>query len=200
MTGTAVLEYTALGRNRIRNGNRSENAAPQGVYPCKSVPLNDRIEDRWCAITVETDDEWKNLCTVLDRAEFADDERFCTCDARKRHEDEIDDIIGAWTEGQLAEDVMLRLQEAGVAAGVVQNSKDLMETDPQMAATGHYRKVDHAETGPTIYDGPPFDMSATPPEVRPAPLLGEHNEYFFRRMLDLSDDEITEGYVEGFIA
>ncbi|HAL48105.1 MAG: CoA transferase [SAR202 cluster bacterium] len=200
MTGTAVLEYTALGRNRNRTGNRSENAAPQGVYPCKSVPLNDRIEDRWCAISVATDEEWQSLCAVLDRRELADDPRFCKFEARKQHEDELDVLIGARTAELLAEDVMLRLQEAGVAAGVVQNSKDLMDADPQMAATGHYRRVDHAETGPTVYDGPPFDLSATPLQVKPAPLLGEHNEYFFREILDLTDDEITAGYVEGAIA
>ncbi len=200
MTGTAVLEYTALGRNRGRTGNRSTIDAPQGVYPCQPIALDGRVEDRWCAISVATNEEWRSLCGVLDRDELAEDERFRTFEARKRHEDEIDSAISSWTAGQLAEDVMLRLQEAGVAAGVVQNAKDLLDSDPQMAATGHYRRVEHAEAGATKYDGPPFDLSATPLDVRPAPLLGEHNEYFFRELLDLTDDEIAGGYVEGFIA
>jgi len=84
---------------------------------------------------------------------------------------------------------MCRLQAAGVAAGVVQNARDMC-SDPQLAARGHYRNVAHAETGETRYDGPPFTLSECPLEVRPAPLLGEHNDYVFRDLLGLADDEM----------
>ena len=41
--GTTVLEYTALGRVRPRTGNRSPNAAPQGVYPCKPIHIDGQM-------------------------------------------------------------------------------------------------------------------------------------------------------------
>ena len=199
-SGTAFLEYTALGKVRERTGNRSPHAAPQGVYPCLSIQIDGRPEDRWCAISVSTDEEWHSLCRVIGQSELADDSRFSTFEARKRHEDEIDTIISTWTSSQSAEDVMQRLQDAGVASGVVQNAKDLLTSDPQMAARGHYRQVVHAESGRTTYDGPPFTLSESTLELRPAPLLGEHNDYVFKELLSLTDDEITQGYVEGFIA
>ena len=199
-SGTAFLEYTALGKVRERTGNRSPHAAPQGVYPCLSIQIDGRPEDRWCAISVSTDEEWHSLCRVIGQSELADDSRFSTFEARKRHEDEIDTIISTWTSSQSAEDVMQRLQDAGVASGVVQNAKDLLTSDPQMAARGHYRQVVHAEAGRTTYDGPPFTLSESTLELRPAPLLGEHNDYVFKELLSLTDDEITQGYVEGFIA
>ena len=43
-------------------------------------------------------------------------------------------------------------------------------------------------------------MSGVDFEIRPAPLLGEHNDYVLKTLLNLSEDEINEGYVEGFIA
>ena len=199
-TGTSILEYTTSGRVQTRNGNRSHHSAPQGVYQCESIPLDDRIEERWCAISVSNNQEWQSLCEVIDRPDLADDERFATFEARKEREDEIDSVISAWTANRPAEGVMLQLQAGGVAAGVVQNAKDLLVSDPQLAHSTHYREVVHAETGKSAYDGPPFSMSDTVLDVRPAPLLGEHNDYIFRNLLSVEEEEIDLGYVEGYIA
>lgn len=95
---------------------------------------------------------------------------------------------------------MLRLQKAGVAAGVVQSPKDLLENDPQLKARDHYREVDHPEVGKSHYNALPFTLSETPIELKPAPMLGEHNDYVFKDILKLTDDEITQGYAEGYIA
>jgi benzylsuccinate CoA-transferase BbsF subunit len=199
-TGTSVLEYTTLGRSRERTGNRSPHAAPQGVYPCLPDERGGAAEERWCAISVASDDEWRALCGAIERPELAEERRFATAAGRAGHADEIDAILSAWTRERRAEDVMVGLQAAGVAAGVVQDSEDLLEHDPQMAARGHYRRVVHAEAGETRYDGPPFVLSECPIELRPAPLLGEHNDYVLRDLLGLSDSEISEGYTANFIA
>ena len=206
-TGTAVLEYTTLGRVRQRMANRSPYTAPQGVYPCQpdgeAGQGNDGAPhslERWCAVSVATDEEWRSLCRVMGRPELGGDPRYATFAARKEHEDELDEVIAAWTSGQRAEDVMRCLQEAGVAAGVVQNARDLLTADPQMAARGHYRRLVHAEAGETSYDGPPFTLSECPIELRPAPLLGEHNDYVFKEILGLTDAEISAGYTDGVIA
>ncbi len=49
-----------------RSGNRSLDAAPQGVYPCAG-------DDEWCAIAVEDDAQWKALRAVLGDPEWARD-------------------------------------------------------------------------------------------------------------------------------
>ncbi len=198
-TGTAVLEYSTLGRVQPRMGNHSYHAAPQGVYPCASIFLDDRDEDRWCVISVTDVDEWSSLCGVIGRPELASDERYATFEARKANEDELDEIVSAWTSDKPAEQVFKAMQDAGVPAGVVQNGKELL-ADPQLTARGHYRKVVHEEAGETTYDGPPYIMSGVDFEIKPAPLLGEHNDYVLKTVLNLSEDEINEGYVEGFIA
>lgn len=205
-TGTAVLEASALGQVQQRNGNRSRYAAPQGVYPCldETMPNGTAVAPatitRWSAVSVENDDEWRALCRVIDRPELAADPRFATVDGRREQEDALDEIIAGWTRTRRAEEVMQRLQAAGVAAGVVQNAKDMLTADPQMRERGHYRRVVHAEAGKTTYDGPPFKLSGAAIEVRPAPLLGEHNDQVFKDLLGLTDAGLIEGYTEGYIA
>jgi benzylsuccinate CoA-transferase BbsF subunit len=82
---------------------------------------------------------------------------------------------------------------------VVQNARDLVATDPQMAARGHYRKTVHAEAGERVNDGPPFILSESPIELRAAPILGEHNEYVFKGLLKMTDAEVDQGYADGSI-
>lgn len=189
-TGTAILEYTTNKRVQESMGNRAPNAAPHGVYRCRG-------EDRWCVISVFQDTEWQALCRVMGQPELAGDTRFATLLVRKENEDELDQVVEQWTVGLTAEEVMLSLQQAGVAAGVVQNVKDLVMHDPQMRARGHYQKLHHVEAGERLYDGPPFMLSADPIEVKPAPLLGEHNDYVYSELLGMTEDEINQCYVEG---
>lgn len=198
-TGTAVLEYTALGRVRERMGNRSPNFAPQGVYPCQPIQVDNQAEERWCVISVTTDEEWRGLCEATGRPGLAGDPRFATFAARKQHEDEIDTLVSAWTRDRKAEDVMIQLQKAGVPAGVVQNARDLVDLDPQIKARDQYRTVVYPEAGVRRNDAPPFILSDSPLEVRPAPMLGEHNDYVFKELLSMTEEEINQGYAEGYI-
>ena len=198
-TGTSILEYTALGQIRNRMGNRSTYAAPQGIYACRPESVGGQSLERWCVISIGDDDEWAKLCCAIGRPDLVDNPCYATLEQRKQHEDEIDGILSVWTGDAAGRRCDAAAPECRRAGGVVQNGRDLFE-DPQMQARNHYRKLDHPEAGPTRYDGPPFTMSGLPLEVRPAPLLGEHNDYVFRDLLGLTDEEISDGYAEGFIA
>ena len=92
---------------------------------------------------------------------------------------------------------MRRMQDAGIAAGVVQSGKDLVE-DPQLKHRHHFWYLNHPEMGSCAYDGPPFKLSETPAELRmPAPCLGEHTEYVCTQILGMSDEEFVELLAEG---
>ncbi len=180
-----VLDYTVNGRLNTRMGNRLDRAAPHNAYRCRG-------DDRWCAIGVFTEEEWRGLCGVIGRPELAGDRRLATPAARKENETELDNIVEEWTMARSAEEVMDLMQAAGVPAGVVRNSEELLEHDPQLAHRRFFRTVDHAEVG--VYRSPrsSFTLSRYDPELRPAPLLGEHNEYVLREIAGFSDDEIAE--------
>ena len=188
LVGPGLLDI--LNNQTPRNelvGNRSQEApaAPHGVYRCKG-------DDRWCAIAVFTDAEWQSLCRVLGQPAWTHEARFASLADRLQHQDALDEYIESWTQQHTAEDVMSRLQEAGIAAGVVANGEDL-DRDPQLRARRYWAQLPAQENGKTedvILDGPPFKLSKTPGYVAaPGPLLGEHTDSVLRRLLNYSDQQ-----------
>lgn len=194
LLGPTILDYTVNGRNQVRARNRVPEAAPCGVYPCAG-------EDRWIAISIRNDAEWQALAEVLEDRSLAADDRFATVLARQRHHDELDRVISARTRNRSAYELMGTLQTRGVAAGVAQNSADLITADPQLRHRDHWVWLDHAEMGRTIYNNQPFRMGLRTDEVfrSPAPLLGQHTLDVCTSLLGMSEQEVGRLVEEGLL-
>ncbi len=181
-----LLDYAINHRVATRKGNRCSDSVPHGVYRCRG-------EDRWCAIAIFSDEEWGRLCRVMSRPELATVPRFASFHQRRENEEEIDRLISEWTAERPAEEVMWTLQETGIAAGVAQTGRDLLENDPQLAHRGFFRELEHKEIGRHYYEAPPFRLSKTPCELAtPGPCMGEHNEYVCKKILGFSDQEYND--------
>ncbi len=184
-----ILDKFVNNRVAGRMGNRHPDAAPHSAYRCRG-------NDRWCAISVFTEDEWANFRKVIGNPAWANHDKFQSLAGRKDNEEELNSLVDSWTMGHTAEEVMELMQAAGVAAGVLKTVEDLIEHDPQLAHRHHYWKLDHPEIGEYVAPGPPFRLSKTPAEVHRAPLLGEHNEYVLKELLKIPDEEVVELIVE----
>ena len=148
-------------------------------------------------IAVVNEEQWKSLCGVIGNNSLMQDPRFVTLLARKRNEDELDAIIGAWTAGLTAEEVMEKMQSAGVPAGVVQNAGDVYN-DPQLRHREAFWELVHPEIGKSTHLGSAFRLSGTPAQGRtPSPCLGEHTEQVCHDFLNLSDEEFVQLTNEG---
>ena len=186
--GHVLLEYLGNGREPQRLGNRSLYSAPHGCYRCKG-------EDAWCAITVFSDAEWERFCGVIGRPECVSDPRFATRAVRLDHVEEIDRVVEQWTAQRSAYDVMAALQEAGIAAGVVQNTEDHLQRDRQLASRGFFEKVPHLVKGEVIATGLPLGLTGTPGRSgRAGAALGQDNHAVFGELLGMSRREI-DGYI-----
>ena len=87
---------------------------------------------------------------------------------------------------------MEHLQAHGIAAGMVYFEPDAYD-DPQLQARGFFETVTHRECGTHRYPGMLWKMSKTPGSIRSAACcLGEHNEYVYRQLLGMSEEEITQ--------
>lgn len=188
-----LLDYTVNGREAQLIGNTCPYAAPHGAYPCKG-------EDRWCAISVFTDAEWIAFCKAIGNPKWTTNPEFATLIGRKKNEERLNELVSEWTMNYSPEQVMQILQEAGVPAGVVQNTKDLME-DPQLKSRDYLWWIDHPELGRFPAGGEYIKLSKTPAQPRlPAPCLGEHNEYICRELLGMSDEEFVSLIHDGVIS
>ena len=110
-TAEPFMDNAWNGRDRQSMGNRHISAV-QGVYRCRG-------EDRWVAITINDDEEWRAFCNAIGNPEWTEDKRFANSVSRYQNHDELDRLIEEWTSHQDHINVMHILQEHGVPAGAV---------------------------------------------------------------------------------
>ena len=192
LTGPAILDKVVNGRNSSRLGNASSEppAAPHGVYRCAPDPDPQVGDDAWVAIAVETDRQWRALCDVIGAVDLAADPALLHLPGRQAQAARIDAAIEAWTRPRTPWDAMDALQAAGVPAGAVQRSRDLVERDPQLRHRSMHPEVAHPLLGTHKMDGVPVRFSRTPvASRRPGPLLGEANADVYGGLLGLGETE-----------
>ncbi len=180
-----ILEIQATNRSFTRNGNRSRDAAPQGAYPCAG-------EDEWIAIAIEGDAEWCALRSLLGDPEWARAKKLDTADGRLGAHDEIDEHLANWTQDQAPNDALARLTDAGIPAGHVQRSSDLLK-DPQYKHRAFHRYLEHGEMGLVPYSGHQYRVSGYDHGPRsPAPLIGGDSMEILTGSLGLNDEQVAD--------
>ncbi|MCS6925466.1 MAG: CoA transferase [Candidatus Binatia bacterium] len=192
MLPEAVMDYVMNQRDRGRRGNQDDIMVPHNVYRCRG-------EDTWVAIAVETEEEWRNFCHAVGHPEWIEDERFRDRRSRKAHEQELDQLITAWTRTRDRLDIMQLLQAAGVAATPVYDTESLI-ADPHFQQWNFLVTPGHPVTGNHPVAGIPGKYSAIDTlRYTPAPCLGQHNEEVFGTLLGLSREEIARLHEEQVI-
>ncbi|MCP4904442.1 MAG: CoA transferase [bacterium] len=189
LTGTAILDQQVNGRSWERIGNTSpyKLACPHGAYRCRG-------EDRWIAIAVFDDEQWKALPGVLGDPIWMGEPEMASLESRLRQRAQLDRRLDEETRKWDAFDLMERLQRAGVPAGVCQTAEDRVERDSQLAHDDFLVPLPNSEVGTWPIRQFPIPLSETP--VRPGGRLGrgfpcyaEDNDYVYGTLLGLSDEE-----------
>ncbi len=191
LIGEVLLEPQMTGHVPGRKGNSDDFMAPHNVYPCWGI-------DRWLAIAVTTDEEFRALCRVIGNPWLADDARFATAAIRKQNELELDEIVAGWTRQQDRDYAASLLAAAGVAAAPSRDAQDLFR-DPHLRERGAFVEVEHPEGGRHDVLGLPWKTSNCAAKIHRAPRLGEHNAYVFGQVLGLGAPEMERLRREGVI-
>ena len=100
--------------------------------------------------------------------------------------------MNRWTIQYTPTEIMTMMQEAGVPAGMVQSTEDIVDFDPQVKARELLPIRHHPVIGDFFHTRWPFLLSKTPAVTKTAPCLGEHNYYVCTEILGMSDDEFVE--------
>jgi len=195
MLGPALLEAKINGTTLEPVGNDPEydGLAHYGCYPCWG-------EDHWCVIAIQSEEEWPRLGEALGNPAGTKEDWFSSAQGRQEHTNELNRMISVWTKRRRSETVMIRLQAAGIAAGMVNDARDLTE-DRQLKARDFFCRTKHPELDFVTLDANPLRMSRTPPRFkRVAPGLGQDNQFVFGTLLGLSEAEIAAYVRDGVIA
>ncbi|GAA14751.1 CaiB/BaiF CoA transferase family protein [Gordonia alkanivorans] len=190
---SAIADYDAGGVVRGPSGTRLEGIAPSNLYPTS--------DGTHVIIAANQDSVFARLCQAMGRPELATDERFADHTARGRNQDELDVMIGEWSEQYSAEKLTEVLSAAGVVVGPVNTVAEVV-ADPHLRARGmiaeHYDEgAQRTVLGPGVV--PQF--SDTPGGIRNAgpPTPGCDNEAVYGEMLGLSSADLTELHEGGVI-
>lgn len=191
--GEAIMDYTLNGRVRSTAGNRDYfGSAPCGAYKAKG-------ENQWINITVASDSEWEGLCQAMEHPDWCREERFADQFSRWRNLDDLEPLLERWTSKHDKYQLFHLLQKHGVPAGPVTDPRDVFK-DPHVKERSFFKRVTHTDAGTHLYPGMMFKMSRTPVDYRMPPArLGEHNEYVYKEVLKVSDEEYDELEREGHI-
>ena len=180
----ALLQYQLDGTQPRRIGNEHERFVPSNVYPARG-------DDRWVALTVETDAQWAALCGAMGRPDLARD--FADGGVRAAHRGPVDAAVAAWLREQDPFEAMRRVQALGIACGPVMNSRDLL-LDPHLAHRGFHERVLHPQpVGWRPMLGRPYRWSLRTPRVhRRGPLYAEHNREILRELPGYTEARIEQ--------
>lgn len=185
-----VVSASAYGRSAVRDGNRSPDAAPQGVYQCAGT-------EQWLALSVATDEQWQALAGVLGASDWAADPRLAGLAGRRRAHDEIDSTLAAWAAGQDLRAAAERLVAAGVPAAVVVDPRRI-SGHPLLRERGFFEYVGHPVAGTLPIPGLPLGLTSVGRwHHRRAPLFGEHTSEVLTELLGLTPEEVTKLEVSG---
>jgi crotonobetainyl-CoA:carnitine CoA-transferase CaiB-like acyl-CoA transferase len=129
---------------------------------------------------------------------------------REAAQDLIEQRLAEWTCARDQTELFRALQAAGVTAGPVMDARDAA-TDPHLRETGSWTPLPATADYPaTEFTSPAYRFSRSNVGLRTAPaLFGEHNDYVYRELLGVSDEDyerlrtaghITETYDASVIA
>jgi crotonobetainyl-CoA:carnitine CoA-transferase CaiB-like acyl-CoA transferase len=152
-----------------RMGNHDPRVFHQDVYPTLG-------DDRWIAITCQSSAQWRALCEIAGLQPAAPEK--------------ASEALRHWTATQHERELADRLQNAGIAAGPVQDIEDLLEHDPHLASRGALVALEHAVLGSFGHMRTPITFSRSRVEPFRAPNLGEHSHDIAATLCGLSAQRI----------
>jgi len=182
LMGEPVLDYFLNQRVPGPRENFHPHLAPHGLYPTKG-------EDQWVSIAVGTEEEWRKFCRAIGEPAWTREKRFADLESRLKNTKAMDKLIGEWTRNYTHYEATGILQKAGVAAAPLLGIEE-GEQDAHVRFRGISQMMEYPGEDPEKTYLTPWRLSDTPGGLdRITPRIGEHNEYIFKDLLKMSEEE-----------
>lgn len=120
------------------------------------------------------------------------DPKFSTAQARTENIEELSRLVQSRLKELDRFELFHQAEKSRFVFGVCQTPQDILEC-PQMEAREYFQELDHPAVGKLKYPGGCFRMTESPARlVRPAPLLGQHNEEVYCGKLGYSTGDLLK--------
>jgi len=177
-----VPEFDRLGLVRQPSGTNLPGLAPSNLFRSR--------DGVWIVIAANQDAVFRRLCAAMEQPELADDPRFAGHAERGERQEEIEGIVAEWASQHRGDEIVARLNDAGVVCGPLYTVADIF-SDPQYQARGMLVEHVDPEHGSFVGPGVVPGFSETPGAVRwPGPARpGSHNDDVYGGLLGLGAPE-----------
>lgn len=190
--GPQAAVYDQLGVVQGRTGNRAPFTAPRNAYRSR--------DGVWLGLSASSQSTAERTVRLVGRPDMIDKDWFKDHAGRLRHQDELDEAIGAWVGDRDAAEVVARFGEAGAAIAPILDIAGIFE-DPQYIHNETVTAVEDPVLGPVRMQNLIGRLSATPGRVRTTgPSLGEHNAEILGGLLGCGEAELRRMAEEGVIS
>ena len=168
VTESLVPEFGADGTIRERTGAKLPGIAPSNTYSTK--------DGKYLVLAANGDSIFQRLMEAIGRSDLANDPRFERNDGRAKASDELDEILGKWSESVTLKEALLILEAANVPGSGINSVAEVMK-DPQLKARGAIEEHKLISGLELFMPAPIPKLSVTPGATRwLGPKLGQHNE------------------------
>ncbi len=182
LTRTALVPTYVTGNPNVRSGDRYVGSAPSGVFACRPGGPNDYVY-----ILLSSRRHWEALLRAIERQDLLDDPRYARQSQRNAREDEVCEIVSAWTRRHDKIAAMERLSEFGVACGAVLDTGEVLQ-NRHLRESGMIVEQDQPGWGRLALPGCPIRLDGPPPPITPAPALGADTGELLGELDERRDD------------
>lgn len=155
-----------------------------------------KTKDGYIAILPYLDAHWKKFCTMADREDLLEDERFKSLADRVANIDDTYEETAKTMVNRTTQEWLDMFGQTSVPTNAV-NTLDGVIDDPHLKEVGFWQELDHPTEGKLRMTKFPVNFSGTPAEnKRHQPRLGEHSTEILLEA-GLSQDEIDAMISEG---
>ena len=180
--GPWAASYKISGKVPARIGNRSNVAAPRGIYKTK--------DNKYVSLSASMQSMWEKLALTIGSSELIKDPRFLTNSDRLNNQDDLDKPISKFIKKCNRDEVLNIFSKEGITVGPVLDISEIIEhpyIHDREILIDHYNK----EYGNILMHQAFPRLSKTPGKVRhSAPLLGGDTDDVLKE-IGISDKQIN---------
>jgi len=180
--GPWAASYKISGKVPARIGNRSNVAAPRGIYKTK--------DNKYVSLSASMQSMWEKLALTIGSRKLIKDPRFLTNSDRLNNQDDLDKPISKFIKKYNRDEVLNIFSKEGITVGPVLDISEIIEhpyIHDREILIDHYNK----EYGNILMHQAFPRLSKTPGKVRhSAPLLGGDTDDVLKE-IGISDKQIN---------
>ncbi|MEI9535463.1 formyl-CoA transferase [Moellerella wisconsensis] len=154
-----------------RGGNAGGGGQPGWILKCKGWETD---PNAYIYFTIQ-EQNWEQTCIAIGKPEWATDPAYSTPKARQPHIFDIFADIEKFLADKDKHEAIAYLSKYGVPCAPVLSMKEIAE-DKSLRESNSIVEVEQPKRGKYLTVGCPMKFSSFTPEIKSAPLLGEHTD------------------------